>query len=315
MPFTATVYKVLIASPGDVASQRLVIRDALNSSNSVFGESQGIMFLPVMWEVDAVPAVRQRAQEIINQQLVQSADMLIGTFWTRFGTPTLEAGSGTEEEIRQFIASDRPVMLYFSTAEANLRTVNLQEYSRVEAFRKSIQGKGLYDEYGSDEELRAKLTDDLSRTIQQLTKKHQGQGDDNSLSAVASTTMLTKEEFRSYTDTYELNWNVAKARDEAIEPATVAIPTFETYGLIQKAEASFHDFAHRMNGTIEAVATQSISNLGNRAWEIANNMRYRREAVAKDSEVLRDYWSNAEDFLTRVRTVRGIVARSMLTAP
>ena len=37
-------------------------------------------------------------QQIINSQVSDEYDIFIGILWTRFGTPTERAGSGTEEE-------------------------------------------------------------------------------------------------------------------------------------------------------------------------------------------------------------------------
>ncbi|MFO7659441.1 MAG: hypothetical protein R6V77_00850 [Candidatus Cloacimonadaceae bacterium] len=54
----------------------------------------------------------------MNQQLVKSCDLVIGAFWTKLGTPTGKAESGTAEEIEQFRAEGKPVLLYFSSAPA-----------------------------------------------------------------------------------------------------------------------------------------------------------------------------------------------------
>ena len=43
------------------------------------------------------PQMGDRPQELINKQLVGHCDLLIGSFWTRLGTPTGRAESGTAE--------------------------------------------------------------------------------------------------------------------------------------------------------------------------------------------------------------------------
>jgi hypothetical protein len=50
-----------------------------------------------------------------NDQLVDDADILIGLFKARIGTPTGISASGTIEEIDRLVAAGKPVMLYFST--------------------------------------------------------------------------------------------------------------------------------------------------------------------------------------------------------
>jgi hypothetical protein len=77
--------RVLIASPGDTVTERKLVREALEDWNSLHAENHGVMVLPLMWERDATPDMRDRPQGVINRQLVDSADMLIGIFWTRLG--------------------------------------------------------------------------------------------------------------------------------------------------------------------------------------------------------------------------------------
>ena len=323
MTFQATVYRVLIASPSDVMPQRQIIRETLNNCNNIFGASMKIMFLPVMWEKDAVPEFAGRAQEAINRQLAQHADMLIGTFWARFGTPTEEAGSGTEEEILQFVASDRIVMLYFSTADVNPRTTDMKEFERVESFRKKIQPQAIYGEYKSDQELRETLTRDLSRVVQRLSEKHGTDGKDGYppggpetliVDSTQAEALLIRGEFIAYLDELELSWITAKSNDEANLTNEVEVTGLQTYDLISNSETSFHDFARRMQGQAEPIATQAISALGNRAWEITNAMKYRRGPVAKDGDIMKGYWAENIGFIERLRAVRGIVSRSKISA-
>jgi hypothetical protein len=40
--------------------------------------------------------------------------LLVGIFWTRIGSPTGEADSGTLEEIERVGNAKKPIMLYFS---------------------------------------------------------------------------------------------------------------------------------------------------------------------------------------------------------
>jgi hypothetical protein len=52
-------------------------------------------------------------------------------FWTKLGTATGVAASGTVEEIDRFVAAGKPAMLYFSPAE------NSERKSRPERSRKT----------------------------------------------------------------------------------------------------------------------------------------------------------------------------------
>jgi hypothetical protein len=167
MTFRAEVVRVLIASPGDTGQARLLLRDVLQEWNSLHAEDSRIMLLPVMWERDATPEMGDRPQGIINKQLVDASDTLVGIFWTRLGTPTSEAESGTVEEIERFIRAGKPVLIYFSQEPVVPNSIDAVEYEHLNTFRESLKARGLFDGYSSQEELWRKASAALTRTIRQ----------------------------------------------------------------------------------------------------------------------------------------------------
>jgi nucleoside 2-deoxyribosyltransferase len=167
MTFQATVVRVLIASPGDTGQARVLLRDVLQEWNSLHAEDSRVMLLPVMWERDATPEMGDRPQGIINRQLVDASDILVGIFWTRLGTPTSEAESGTAEEIERFIRDGKPVLIYFSQEPVVPNSIDADEYERLNTFRESLKARGLFDGYSSQEELWRKTSAALTRTIRQ----------------------------------------------------------------------------------------------------------------------------------------------------
>ena len=108
MSFRAETYRVLIASPSDLAEERQAATEAINDWNSQHASAESVVLLPVKWETHATPRSGVRPQEVINEQLVRNSDILVGMFWTRFGSNTGVAVSGTVEEIDQFVAADKP---------------------------------------------------------------------------------------------------------------------------------------------------------------------------------------------------------------
>src|SRR5688572_29161035 len=114
MPFQATAYRVLIASPSDVPDERKLANEIVHQWTAIHGASTQTVLLPVMWETHTAPEMGDRPQSIINRQIVDDSDALVGIFWTRIGTPTGVAESGSVEEIERFINSAKPAMLYFS---------------------------------------------------------------------------------------------------------------------------------------------------------------------------------------------------------
>jgi hypothetical protein len=53
------------------------------------------------WRTHSHPAAGARPQALLNKQVVDRCDILVGVFRLRFGTPTGVADSGTEEAIRR----------------------------------------------------------------------------------------------------------------------------------------------------------------------------------------------------------------------
>lgn len=168
MSYDAKVFNVMIASPGDVASERTIIRDVIYEWNAVHSEARNIVLLPVGWETHSSPEMGGAAQEIINNQVLDRCDLLVGVFWTRIGTPTTEYASGTIEEIEEHIKSGKPAMLYFSSQPVALDAVDQEQYSQLKNFKESCQNRSLYESYDS----RSSFKDKLYRQLQLKLNQH-----------------------------------------------------------------------------------------------------------------------------------------------
>ena len=114
--YRANVYRVMIASPSDVPNERKIAREVINEWNTLHSSHRNIVLLSLLWEYNTVPASGQRAQGIINDQLLKHADLLVGIFWKRIGSNTGKAISGTVEELETHVNNGKPAMLYFSDA-------------------------------------------------------------------------------------------------------------------------------------------------------------------------------------------------------
>jgi hypothetical protein len=189
MSYESKVFNVMIASPGDVASERSIIRDVIYEWNAVHSQRRNIVLLPVGWETHSSPEMGQSPQEIINNQVLERCDLLVGVFWTRIGTPTSEYASGTVEEIEKHLSSGKPAMLYFSSQPAALDSVDTEQYSQLKVFKESCQSRGLYESYDSHSGFR----DKFYRQLQLKLNDHplfQFDGLDNEAQIVETTTRL-----------------------------------------------------------------------------------------------------------------------------
>jgi hypothetical protein len=166
LSFRAEVLRVLIASPSDVNQERNEIEKVIFMWNSQFSEELETILLPGRWEDDVVPTYRgSDPQQIINEQLVNKCDILIGVFWTKLGTPTMTHSSGTLEEVSIFIENGKEVMLYFVDKSVP-RNDDFSQLAKVDEFKKEYGNKGIYSTYDSQ-----KIIDHLYRKVMQYKRK------------------------------------------------------------------------------------------------------------------------------------------------
>ncbi|MFW8567262.1 hypothetical protein [Orrella sp. 11846] len=157
MSYFANVYNVMIASPGDVLSERAIIRDVIYEWNAVHSNSRKIVLLPTGWETHSSPEMGASAQTIINSQVLEKCDLLVGVFWTRIGTQTDNYASGSVEEIERHINAEKPTMLYFSSQPVSLDTVDSDQIKLVKNFKDSCRNRGLFESYDSHADFKAKF--------------------------------------------------------------------------------------------------------------------------------------------------------------
>jgi hypothetical protein len=165
MSYDARVVKVMIASPGDVSTERQAVREILNEWNSIHSEDRGLVLLPIGWETHSTPAMGDRPQAIINKQILANCDLLVAMFWTRIGSPTGNAVSGTVEEIEEHLRVGKPAMLYFSSALVCPDSVDEEQYRALKEFKQECYKRGLVEAYDSVGEFRDKFSRQLSQTI------------------------------------------------------------------------------------------------------------------------------------------------------
>lgn len=168
MPFDAEIFRILVASPGDVGEERNVIPEVINEWNAVYAYSNKKALMPIKWETHSSPILGDRPQGIINDQVVKDCDLLVGLFWTRIGTQTGVSISGTAEEIEQFIDSNKPVMLYFSQTPIDPDKIELEQFTQLKKFKETMRLKGLTESYSGIPDFRQKFTRQLSINLGNL---------------------------------------------------------------------------------------------------------------------------------------------------
>lgn len=165
MAYKSTVVEVMIASPSDVPRERQIAREVVHRWNALNSKAKQAVLLPVMWETHASPVMGERAQEVINKEVLEECDLLIGIFWTRIGTPTGKSKSGTVEEIQKHIEAGKPAMLYFSQAPVVPDSVDAEQYKQLKEFREECQQKGLIETFTDAQDFEKKFTHQLPLRI------------------------------------------------------------------------------------------------------------------------------------------------------
>ena len=137
-----------IASPGDTSEERDACELIFDEINHGLGKSLGFRIVSLRWEKDVFPSVAEDGQQVINLQMDGNYDLFIGIMKNRFGTPTLHAESGTEEEFN--IAYEKykkgeigNIFFYFGVQTMSPYELDLAQFQKVKEFREKIQNNGV----------------------------------------------------------------------------------------------------------------------------------------------------------------------------
>ena len=168
MPAKGTIVRILIASPSDCVDERQVIPEVAYAWNAANTLTTDTLIEPVKWETHAIPELGDRPQALLNRRLVATSDILVGTFWTRLGTDTGLAASGTAEEIEQFRSAGKHVLLYFSKAPIPPDKIDFAQYEKLKAYKKQLQAYGITFDYDSVQQLRHLFTQHLAAAMGEL---------------------------------------------------------------------------------------------------------------------------------------------------
>src|SRR5260370_13833055 len=165
MSFPANVLMVMIASPGDVQDERRIVTEELYRWNNANAVSRRLVLQPVKWETHSTPESGAPAQDLIDANLLHNADIIVGIFGNRIGTPTDRHPSGTVGEIKDQITARKQAMIYFSRVPVDIKTVDFEQRKAVEAFQEECKSFSMYSEYTSYEDFRPDFKHHLDITL------------------------------------------------------------------------------------------------------------------------------------------------------
>src|SRR5438105_3702011 len=97
-------------------------------------------------------------------------------FWTKIGTSTGIAESGTVEEINQFVAAGKPAMLYFSSRPIDPNKIDLKQQKRLRTFKAETYKNAIVGSFTSASTLHSTLLRDLSQQVRRMHKHPASRG-------------------------------------------------------------------------------------------------------------------------------------------
>ena len=169
-----TIIKAFISSPDDVTEERGILEEVIQELNQTWSETFGVRIEPLRWETHAYPDIDTEPQAVINRQIGDDFDIFLGIMWGRFGTPTKNFGSGTEEEFNMaykiFEAKKRRVwiMIYFKDAGIPPSQIDPDQLKLVNGFKVKLGDEGvLHWKFRSKDEFAQLTRLHLSRVVQE----------------------------------------------------------------------------------------------------------------------------------------------------
>jgi len=150
--YDGKIVEVFIASPSDVVNERIRVHEILDDWNIINTKKLKYILKSLRWEKNVYSSFKTQAQNIINEQALTDADIVIGIFKTRLGTPTEEYESGSVEEIKKHIENKKPTMVFFSKENVNPATFQQEQYNQLQAFKSWCQNNGITFDYNDIED-------------------------------------------------------------------------------------------------------------------------------------------------------------------
>lgn len=163
MTFAANVVRVLIASPSDTAEMRDAVERTLHIWNGERAAASSVILLPRRWETNAVAEFTgEDGQSVINRQLVEDADVVIGIFHSKLGKATPRYASGTAEELHEAKEAGKRVHVFFSAMPIDRAHIDPEALATLQAFKDEIEKLSLYGSFDTTES----LTEQVRRAIE-----------------------------------------------------------------------------------------------------------------------------------------------------
>lgn len=279
----AELVRIFVGGASDVEAEVHVIREVVDELNQT---AEGHRLEVINWRSHAIPGVGQDAQAVINASTPQDYDVFVAVMWARFGTATGRAGSGTEEEIRRALASDRVgpnVLLYFKDKPLAPSEMDLDQLAAVMRFKAEFKEQGLYWDFSELEEFAKTLRIHLTRVSRRVLKERD-------VSPPTPTRILTEDQDFGLMDLQE---TVSDAFQRGTEATQRIAEYTETLGNRIGSRAAELDAVPRKHGNVDI---KMVRRIGDNA---AADMETFTERIETEMPIMRTSFETALDSIEK----------------
>ena len=174
-----TQVKVFVISPTDVEDERKCLESAIKALHSEHSACSSSINTLVNETGSGFPSpgIGGDPQAVINNQIPNDVDIVIGIMWCRTGTPTPRAQSGTIEEFqmakRRYEEDNKSmqIMFYFKNAPIPPYDIDEIQLKGVKDFRNTLEQDGiLYQSFKTTDEFQALIGTHLRKSITRFEK-------------------------------------------------------------------------------------------------------------------------------------------------
>ncbi len=274
--------RVFIASPGDLAGERRVFKDTIDSLNGGFGEGARVRFVPLGWE-DVLAETGRRAQTVINQD-VDRCHLFILALHRRWGqsAPDSKFSSYTEEEFERAFnrwqkTNSPKVYIFFKNVDAASLADQGPELTKVMTFKKKLENERhvIYRPFNTET--------DFGKEIERHLKAF-ASGEPKTLSQDSREIYLPKAK--------AVDLSLVKANQEELTLARAAVEAADQ-GRIEDARILF---AKATEGTTNPSILELAAEFFRQLWDLENASRL----VQRQAAITQDRMVAAQHFLALV---------------
>jgi hypothetical protein len=172
-----TKYTVFVSSPSDLKEERAALDEVVKELNLRYGAANDCIIELLKWETHSAPGISIRgSQDLISEDIGSDYDIFLGLLWTRFGTATKSADSGTEDEfnraLKQFNSNHhKPQILFYfkNSPPTSLNDIEPEQFLKVQQFKQSLpKDNVLFWEFDKIESLQNFVRLHLPKRIEML---------------------------------------------------------------------------------------------------------------------------------------------------